>query len=232
MRIVTLLIVLLSLAGVATAENPEFKTSTDPFNFSPDREAFYSQLPATSWGALNASSGFEAEMADDIPATFAGMEFNEVTFFHAQWGGVDFVAPDALVVTVYDEACPPGMDPSTVFVVPYAELETELLYSDSWYVYACKAILPAMVTITDAMSIGAYLDNPWGIDPPYNGLCYTDEAMVAGCDAYRDGAYWGWDRWTSMTEYFGYGVDLAYVLGTGTVANEPASWGTIKSLYR
>ena len=200
--------------------------------YTPARDAFYSQVPSVYWGANNASTGFDSELADDIPAGFAGMEITAVTLFHAQWSG-GYTAPDALIINFYDAACPPTMDPATTFVIPWGELETEMVYEDAWFVNACTATLPEAVTITETMSIGGVIDNPWGDVAPYNGLCFTDDYVVAGCgEAYWAGEFWGFPRWSPLSAYSGVELDLAYTLISEPVSNETSTWGALKSLYR
>ena len=85
------------------------------------------------------------------------------------------------------------------------------------------------ITITETMSIGGYVNISWGQDPPFNGL--VEAPQVNDCAAYWDFSIFGYPRWSPM-EWYGTGLDLAYILGSAPVANEPVSWGTIKSLYR
>lgn len=231
MRIFIMLIVLSCFFSTAMAGNPESVTLSTPISYDPDRAAFYSQLPSAEYMAHNASSAFGSEIADNIPDGFSGVEFTQITLFLVQWDGTEFVAPDGLTFTVYDEACPPGMEADMVFEIPWSELETELLSSGSTFVYACTATLPEAITITEAMSVGGYVNTPWETDAPFNGLAEAPLQESLDCAAYWDFALGGYDRWTPMV-WYGYGVDLAYVLGSPTVASEPASWGTIKSLYR
>ncbi len=229
MRFLTMLTVLLCLSGTSIANNPESVTSSTALSYDPGPDTVVSQLPSATWMAQSASSGWESEIVDGIPAEFSGMDFVDVTLFCAQWGGSEYVTPDALTITVYDGVCPPEMEADMVFTIPWGELETELVFSESMYVYACTATLPAAITITETMSIGGYVSISWGQDSPFNGL--VEAPQVNGCAAYWDFASFGYPRWSPM-QWPGTGLDLAYILGSAPVANEPVSWGTIKSLYR
>ena len=235
MRFLTMLTVLLCLSGTSIANNPESVTSSTALRYDPGLDTVVSQFPSATWQAKSASSSWGSEIVDGIPAEFSGMEFIEVTLFCAQWryqgGGWEYVTPDALVITVYDGVCPPGMEADMVFTIPWGELGTELVFSsETLFVYACTATLPEAVTITETMSIGGYVSISWGQDAPFNGL--VEAPQVRDCAAYWDFAGFGYPRWTAMAWPTGVGLDLAYVLGSPQVANESVSWGTIKSLYR
>jgi len=236
MRFLTMLTVLLCLSGTSIANNPESVTSSTALSYDPGRDTVVSQIPSATWRAQSASSSWESQIVDGIPAEFSGMDFIDVTLFCAQWSygqelnGSEYVTPDALVITIYDGVCPPEMEADMVFTIPWGELETELVFSGSLlYVYACTATLPEAITITETMSIGGYVSISWGQDPPFNGL--VEAPQVNDCAAYWDFYNFGYPRWSPM-EWIGRDIDLAYILGSAQVANEPVSWGTIKSLYR
>ncbi len=231
MRLAMVFLAVICFAGMAYAEDSAAPVPVQDDTNLEIRDSFYCQQPHSGWNAGNASTGFDSEEADDIPNDLAGSVIGEVTLYHAQWGG-GYTNPTALIINFYDGACPPAMDPVTTFVIPFDDLVTTLVYSGSWFVMEMIATLPEGVLITENMSIGGVIDNNWGQNPPYNGLVFTDDGVIAGCGGgYWSGDYWGYPRWTPFASYFG-NFDLAYCLGGEVTATDGSTWGTIKGLFR
>ncbi len=105
MRIAAIALLLLTVAGGAFAWDSANVTAPGPVNLPEVREAFYCQQPSTSWNANNASVAFSSEMADGIPATYAGMNVTEVTLYVAEWGG-GWTNPQGMIVNFYNASCP------------------------------------------------------------------------------------------------------------------------------
>lgn len=230
MRIATLLICLLAFAGLAMAEESGWVFSNDPVNIPEIHEELWCQPPAASWNAFNASTGFNSEMADDIPASLAGSQVTGVVFWHAQWAG-GYQAPTGLIVNFYNQACPPSQAAASTENIPYGALQTQMVYQGSWFVNQMTATLTMPFTLGATSSIGGKIDNAWGQNAPYNGLCIV-EYPVTGCEGYWDGAYWGMPRWTPFSAYWGSPLDLAYCILGGATPTAETTWGQVRSLYR
>ncbi|MBD3163558.1 MAG: hypothetical protein GF346_13720 [Candidatus Eisenbacteria bacterium] len=232
MRLAIVLLALGFIVAPAMAEDSASISADGPTNLPQDREAFYCQAPQAGWNATNASSGFVSELADDIPNDLVGNDITMVTFYVAQWAG-NWQDPLAFTVNFYDGTCPPAMDPALSYTVDWANIQATFVYQGSWYVKECVVPLPEAVTITENMSIGGLSEIDWGQNPPYTGLCLTDEYTYYGCgSAYWAGDNWGYPRWTSLVNYFGYDIDMAYCLDGEAVAAQESSWGKVKSLFR
>lgn len=232
MRVVTVLFALAFLATAAWAEDPASVRADGPVNLPDVLEAFYCQQPHSGWSAMNASSPFNSEMADDIPADLAGNDITQVTFYVAIWGG-NWQDPQSFTVNFYDGACPPAMNPTVSYTVPWNEIDATFVYQGSWYVKEIVVTLPDAVTITENMSIGGLSNHGWGQNAPYVGLCLTDDYVYFGCGGgYWAGDYWGLPRWSPFSSYWGFQVDMAYCLSGEATATENTSWGHVKSLYR
>jgi hypothetical protein len=233
MRFLTMLFFMSCISGTSIANSPESVSSSNSFSYDPGPGVVVSQDPASSWKAQSATSSNGSEIADGIPTEFSGMDFSRVTLFCAQWvydQELEYVTPDALVISIYNGVCAPEMDADKVFTIPWGELETELVHpGSSLFVYACTATLPEAITITPTMSIGGYVQISWGQVAPFNGL--VEASQVNDCPAYWDLPSFGYPRWSPM-QWPQSSLDLAYVLSNPIVANESLSWGTVKSLYR
>ncbi len=232
MRVATMLLAMVLFAGAAYADEIMPQTIDTPTNLTPPDNAFYCQLPNVGWNAFNASNAFNSEMADDIPSAYNGMTITHVTFYHAQWGG-GYTAPAEVVVNFYNEDCPPPLSPYLSFTVPWGALEQTMVYQGSWFVNEIKIPLPEPVLIVTPMSIGGLVNVGWGTNPPYNGLCVTDEYNIAGCgEGYWAGDYWGYPRWSPFSWYWGAPFDVAYCLSYKVeTPTETSTWGKIKSMY-
>jgi len=172
---------------------------TDYFQ-EPDFEAVY-----------NMSTGFDSEIADDIPAALSGKMIVEVTLWMGEWYGWD--DPDGVTVNFYQGACPPLIHPFLSITIPWSDWEKELVHAGLATVYRITAALPQPVEILPQMSIGGYVNISWGPVEPFTGLCATEEWNIHGLgEAYLDGASWGYTRWTSTAFYTGIPRDLAYRL--------------------
>lgn len=230
MKIAAIVLTLLAVAVSAQAFDPAFVNGPDTGIQPPAvREAFYCQPASSGWGAWNASIGFNSEEADDIPASLAGQNVTEVTFYVAEWGG-GWTNPQSMIVNFYNSACPPGYNYDQHFDIPWSQCTATQVYAGSWYVYEVLIPLGTTVTLGTPMSIGGVVGQNWGQNGPYCGLVFTD--TFQGCEMYWAGDYWGYPRWSPYSAYFGYQGDMAYCLGAGYVPTENTTWGRVRSLYR
>ena len=232
MKVATVLFAIVLVATTAWAEDPAGIRSDGPTNLPDVLDAFYCQQPQAGWNAMNASNAFNSEMADDIPNELAGSAVTQVTFYVAQWAG-NWRDPESFVVNFYDGACPPNMNPTYSFTIPWGQIDAQFVYQGSWYVKEILVTLPEAVTLTENMSIGGLSNVTWGQNAPYTGLCLTDDYVAYGCGSgYWAGDHWGYPRWTPFSSYFGYPIDLAYCLHGGPIPIDQTSWGQVKALYR
>jgi hypothetical protein len=217
--IFVLSVVVISLpasAGEASLTSPAFKLGA-PWS----RDAAYCQDPEYIF-VYNMSSGFDSEIADDVPDALAGMTVDEMTLWVGEWSA-PWQDPTGVAVNFYDAECPPGMDPTHSFMIPWGDWTTVLVYDGLARVYRCTASLPEPVEVVSDMSIGGYVVMTWGHDEPFCGLCATGEWVIAGCgEAYLDASWWGYPRWSPTSLYTGIPHDLAYCLGVTTPVDEAA----------
>ncbi len=207
------------------------------------RTGFHCQ-PPTSLAAANASTGYDTELADDIPDEFVGRFIHEITLWIVQWRA-DWQDPQGLILNFYFSQCPPGQESDLQYTFPWLSLSPELYH----YVpigpitfYEVTAVLPEPVEITPQMSIGGIVVHDWGQEYPYVGLGVTIDNYISGCDeAYYDGGDFGYPRWTRISDVTGHHVDMAYCLAGGFSSvpepeseptSESKSWGRIKELFR
>ena len=216
MKIGAIALLLLSIASGAFAGS-DWISAPGPVDLPEARDSFYCQTTSTDWNAFNASSGFSSEMADDIPATYAGQSVSEVTFYVAQWYG-GWTPFTSITVNFYDASCPPNQTADYSFEVPYGECTVEQVYAGSWYVYSVFIYLPSVITIGTTTSIGGVVNQDWGQNPPYCGLVTCDQ--VAGCGGYWAAEYWGYPRWSPFSDYLGYDMDVAYCLGYSGIPDD------------
>ncbi len=183
------------------------------------RDIFYCQDPEYSM-VYQMSSGFDAEIADDIPSELAGQVIGEITLWIGEWDA-PWQDPLGVRVNFYHEACPPTMEPTISFTIPWSEWSTELVYDGLAEVYRATAMLPEPVAITAGMSLGVTALIDWGTASPFTGFCATPMYVSYGaCVAYLDAANWGYSRWTAIDFYTTIAQDLAYCLG-GIVTATP-----------
>lgn len=228
MKLGAIVLMLLSIAVSAYADSA-YVHGDGVMNLPEQRDAIYCQTTSSSWNALNASTGFNSEMADDIPASYVGTEVNEVTFYAAEWAG-GWNPFTSMKVNFYNASCPPNMTADFAFDVAYGDCTVQQVYAGGWFVYSIFVPLPQSVTIGTTTSIGGIVNQNWGQNPPYCGLVICD--TVAGCGGYWAGDYWGYPRWTALGSYLGYPVDVAYCIGGGATPTEDSSWGRVKSMFR
>ncbi len=200
----------------------------------PPRGTFYCQPPSCDY-AVNASTAFESEVADDLPESLAGRTIDEVTLYITEWGSDEWVEPAGVVIRFYDEKCPPQLEPAIACSFAWSELTTNLecMNPPVRIVYATTAVLPTPVTITTGMSLGAYVVTDWQ-NQPYAGLTLTEPDELHGCgELYWDNETHGAPRWTPLSAVTEIAADLAYCLGeAGTGLQNEISWGRTKSLFR
>jgi len=203
-----------AIAGEAPLFSPEFGIEDVRV-----RSAFYCQNPEYI-GVYNVSSGFSAEIADDIPSEFAGATVSEVTLWVGEWSA-PWQDPTGVMVNFYDAQCPPAMDPTLSFMIPWSQWSTQLVYSGIAEVYRAEATLPEPVELEADMSIGAYVVITWGQNEPFAGLCSTAEWDISGCgEAYLDASWWGYARWSPTSLYTQIPRDFAYCLGGATSVDD------------
>ena len=199
------------------------------------RSVLYCQPPSFSY-AVNASTAYESEIADDIPDSLVGRSIGEVTLYVTEWGHTEWVEPLGLVIRFYDGACPPPLDAAIEFDISWDSLMTglEVMTPPTRIVYSATAALPSTVTVTPGMSIGAHVVTDWPLQP-YAGLTLTEPGDCYGCGELSwDDAAHGAPRWTPLSSATAIEADLAYCLaeeGTG-IQDGTTSWGRIKSLFR
>ncbi len=204
-------------AGETPLVSPAFELDA-----SAPRDAAYCQDPDYIW-VYNMSSGFDSEIADDVPDALVGMAIEEITLWVGEWSA-PWQDPAGVMVNFYDAECPPGMDPTHSFMIPWGDWTTVLVHDGMARVYRCTATLPEPVEVVPNMSIGGYVVMTWGHDEPFCGLCATREWVIAGCDeAYLDASWWGYPRWSPTSLYTGIPHDLAYCLGVTTPVDEGVS---------
>ncbi len=236
-----LIAILLLTAATASADDPSGLLLPDGGEVPATRDAFYCQ---SSWvGSVNASSGYDSEVADDIPDEFTGWVIDKIVLYVAEWMGT-WVDPYGIAVNLYNSECPPDLEPTTHMEFDWAELSPVLEYHSPSFmtVYKVTATLPTPVVIEEEMSIGAYVLQDWGTNPPFCGFWFTPEDSVYGCGElyldYQSGA----PRWTAFLNAApsGYYSDLTYCLieastsvGEAQVdSSEIQTWGEIKEFFR
>ena len=237
-RIVISLVALLILAlpVYASAEAPLFVDGPSISAPASARDVFYCQDPDYTM-IYNISSGFDAEIADDIPVELAGNTVTTVTVWLGEWfsmGGPPWADPVGIRVNFYDESCPPELDPARTVEVAWDDLDKTLVYdSGGIMVYELQVPLDPPLMLEAGMSLGATALIDWGQEEPFTGIVATPFYVSYGaCVAYLDAPYWGYERWTPIDFYTQVPQDLAYCLGNGGVAVEAKTWSLLKSSYR
>ncbi len=200
----------------------------------PLRGAFYCQPPSFDY-AVNASTAFESEVADDLPDSQIGQTIGEVTLYVTEWGSDEWVEPAGVVIRFYNGECPPPLEAAVICSFAWDGLVTSLEHMNPpvKIVFAVTAALPEPVTITAGMSLGAYVVTDWPLQP-YAGLTLTQPDDLHGCgELYWDDATHGAPRWTPLSSVTGIAADLAYCLAEeGTGIQDEISWGQMKRLFR
>ncbi len=216
MKTLLVLLAILGLAVCAHAVEPTRAVAPEAVTVPLLAAEFYCQPPNEYLQTINASSAFDAEVADDIPDEFVGVEIDDVVFYVSEWGG-SWIDPAGVEVRFYDAECPPQQVASMSFYFDWAGIEKELIYDSPgvFTSYRVRVYLPEAVTITADMSIGFVVDCPWGTAAPYAGVVMTEDDVIFGdCGAYWDAEYWGYPRWTRVIDYFGTDWDVAYCLSS------------------
>lgn len=234
----------IGLASFAFADGPTCAvaptvTTGSSFTAEPTREdPFHVQAP-TYYLNVNASSTQNSEVADDIPSALSGTSIGRVRVYVAEWLAA-WQNPAALVVSFYDDQCPPAMNATAMYVVPWGDLDTELvLEAYPRTVYMADAPIDPPFTIGPQSSIGIACIIGWTA-APWTGVCLTPSSSIYGCGE----CYWsypsaGYPRWTLISTGIGMHADLAYSLWepeTAVPDDDPdlrvATWGRVKALYR
>ena len=190
----------------------------------PSRNAFYCQ-PADYSMIYNISSGFGAEIADDIPVEWEGYDLEAVTLWMGEWfsvGGPPWQDPVGVRLNLYHESCPPEMEPTITTEIAWNDLEKTLVYSSGGItIYEVIIPLSPPVTMGAGMSLGATALIDWGQEEPFAGICATPWYVSYGaCVAHLDATWWGYDRWTPIDYYTTIAQDLGYCLH-GSLASAP-----------
>ena len=233
MRILILVSAIALLAMAAYAANPvndrDAGPPSNPYTPNPNRTLIHCQEPTATYSTTNASTGFESEFADDIPAELDGLYVGQIVVYIGEWGGTGWVDPAGIIVNLYTEDCPPDMAPYDTYYFDWGDpdqMEYEFV-NDTGTAFDLRVtlFLGNMLLIQSPMSIGFVVDNTWGIDPPYCGVDYSPNTYGCGL-GYYDHEYWGEPRWTMYN-------DVAYCLDDeGVVATESSTWSAVKQLYR
>jgi len=227
MKMLLSIIAMLILAPAAMADSSAGVSDGSLISESSvDRDMFYCQSPFGT--AMNGSSAFEAELADDIPTTLDGQLFNLVGGWCLQWGAA-WQNPMGITINIYSGDCPPGMVADYSYYFAWADLYSVYDPQGGWDTYYFEALLPVSHTITAGMSIGFVAEVGWGQNAPYAGFAMSDPVMGCG-SAYWAGDYWGYPRWYSAASY-GYPYDVAYCLGTDGIPVGESTWSAVKALY-
>ncbi len=219
--VVLFLFMLVSAAAQATIPlTPDPLDTDNPSQHQlpePQRDTLYCQNPDYD-AVYQMSTGFDSEIADDIPPELAGHTIHAVTFWVGEWYGA-WQDPNGININFYQESCPPELAVHLGYFIPWHQLETEHVHSGLATVYRVTASLPFGLVVTEGMSIGGQAVIDWGHDEPFCGLCATHEWDIAGCgEAYLDATWWGYDRWTSIAHYTQIPRDFAYCLVGPSVA--------------
>jgi len=202
---------LILLFSVASAEIPLSTKGSEHPDIPIACDDFYSQDPDYE-SVYNMSSGFDSEIADDIPGEFAGQTIRQLTLWVGEWSG-DWQDPDGITVNFYDSICPPAMVPVISFMIPWDQWDKELVYNGIAMVYRVTGDLPQEIEILPQMSIGGFVNISWGSNEPFTGLCATPFYTTYGeCVAYLDADNWGYERWTAIDHYTQIPQDFAYGL--------------------
>ncbi len=216
------------LANTAPLHSPPGEA---PLTVRPGRDTVFHYLQEPDLLMIyGMSSGFDAEIADDIPAEFAGVEIVRLTLWLGQWfAGGSSAWPDPVGVRTnfYHEYCPPELDPFRTVEVAWDDLEKTLVYNgSSRRVFEIVVELDPPLVLEEGMSLGGTALIDWGSAEPFAGLCATPYHVSYGaCPAYLDGDNWGYTRWTAIDNFTMIPQDLGYAIeSTPTTAPEaPAS---------
>ncbi len=234
MKMFASVVLLCGLVISAQAVDPMFYSSdqaTDIDQFS--REMDYCQLADAAWNAINASTGYLAELVDDLPDTF---ECNVVTswdFYVVQWGS-QWQDPTGVILKFYNSACPPdlGPDQEATYVWMGEYMTGEMVYDAEVTAWRIHIEPNDQTHVENPMSVGISIENDWGEAAPYVGIALTAVDDISGaCEAQFDGESWGLPRWTTISDALGYSVDMAYCMTMETTPTEESSWSTVKELY-
>ena len=213
---------------------PAFPATPGHLTAPPPREVFYCQPPSFDY-AVNASTAYQSEVADDLPDSLIGRTIGEVTLYVTEWAFGEWVEPAGVVISFYDGECPPPLEAAVVCSFAWSGLMTSLEHMNPpvRIVYAVTAALPAPITVTPSMSLGAYVVTDW-VHEPYAGLTLTEPDDLHGCgELYWDDVTHGAPRWTPLSTVTGVAADLAYCFAeSGTGLPDEMSWGRMKSLFR
>ena len=219
---------LLAIPAIAAADSFRAPLGEGSQPAEPTRDVVfqYMQQPDLQM-VYGMSSGFDAEIADDIPAEFAGQEIQRVILWLGQWfSGPSGPWPDptGIRVNFYHEFCPPELDPFRSIVVAWADLEKALVYNgSSRRVFEVVVELDPALVLEEGMSLGATALIDWGTAEPFAGICATPFHVSYGaCPAYLDGDNWGYTRWTAIDHFTNIPQDLGYAIEGLPTASPPA----------
>jgi hypothetical protein len=206
----------------AVASPPLHSPGDAPVVAPSTRDPFYCQAPDFAM-IYNMSSGFEAEIADDIPVEWAGYTVSVVTLWVGQWysaGGPYWTDPVGVRLNLYHESCPPELVPFRTVEIAWDDLEKTLVFDTTGStVYEVRIGLDPPLLIEDGMSLGTTALIDWGHEEPFTGIVATPFGVSYGaCVAYLDAVWWGYERWTPIDFYTQIPQDLAYCLESTATA--------------
>jgi len=237
MRTAILALLVLGLATTSWASSIDVKSSVPVTVNLPEQDLCWYQAPHYYLWTINASTPFFSELADDIPTDQYPVKLFGMIYYAAEWGGY-FINPAGVYINFYDGCCPPAQDPYLAFYFAWDNpgmSRTQIYYSPGWFeAYEVTQMWDEPICLVDCTSIGWQLDLFWGQNPPYGGVCTTNDYDVYGCgQGYWDGSYFGVPRWSTISYYFGTQADIAYgiICTHEPSAAAPSTWGAVKSLY-
>jgi hypothetical protein len=237
MRIAIMTIVAVALAVPALADTPDqLQLPITGPEYTPKENEWYCQLP-DALAIINASSGFGAELADDIPTMYASYDIYELDIIVGQWSTGAWSDPLGITVSFYNGQCPPDLTAYHSQYHAWADLGPIVYYDGDpgypWAAYWVTIYKCPPIHIEPTTSLGIQVDTQWGTGPPYTGCWVTYYSTYGACGGYWDGTYWGAPRWYPCISYFGYPGDLVYCLGDESpVGTDEASWSSIKTLFK
>lgn len=236
MKAALVALILLGLTSVAYADavNPMYFVIDKPIPGVHLRDG-YCQDPAENFGIIiNASAEFLSEVADDMPESLECDDFVGWDLLIGGWGD-QWQDPYGIKISYYNSGCPPdyGPDQEVVYLWDGPFLHAELVWDDQYTAWAVHIEGQDQTHIENPMSIGIQVEDNGDQEPPFYGVVLTEPGNIGGqCEAYFSGDFYGYPRWTAMSEIDELGnqpYDMAWCVTTedqqGCFLNCPAQDG-------